>query len=220
MSDSADVDPAEGSNVHGEVAAAADSESEMSEVIDEPRPKKRRKVEPGKKSEAAATKSSSKTTKASSPPTADEAEIKRLQGWLIKCGIRKLWHKELAPYDTAKMKIAHLKEILSDAGMTGRYSNDKAMAIKERRELAADVEALTQGDAKWGKDGGEQDDGQTSRRRPIRNRVRRVKDNDDEEGESGSSDQDSDESTKKRPADRFVDFGDDDDDDDENGSSS
>ena len=50
----------------------------------------------------------------------DQAEIKRLQG------IRKFWSKELASYDTPKAKIKNLKQMLAEAGMTGRYSQEKA----------------------------------------------------------------------------------------------
>jgi hypothetical protein len=73
-----------------EVKAAEDSESEMSVVLDEA-PKKQRKksASTGTKAKAApkakATKAPAKPAKEETP---DEAEIKRLQGWLVKCGIR------------------------------------------------------------------------------------------------------------------------------------
>lgn len=136
-----------------EVRPEDGSESEMSVVLDEPPPKKRRQ-----KSASAETKANAKPTKKApakatqnaQPVSADEAEIKRLQGWLVKCGIRKLWHKELAPFDRPKAKINHLKGMLSDVGMVGRYSLEKAEAIKEQRELAADLEAVQEGAKKWG----------------------------------------------------------------------
>jgi hypothetical protein len=129
-----------------EVKAAEDSESEMSVVLDEA-PKKQRKksASTGTKAKAApkakATKASAKPAKEETP---DEAEIKRLQGWLVKCGIRKLWHRELAPYDAPKAKIKHLKEMLKDAGM-------------ERRELEADLEAVQEGAKQWGNESGEEE---------------------------------------------------------------
>jgi len=144
-----------------EVDVAQDSESEMSDVKDEPPPsrKKRQKESAPTKSKAKpATKSMSKSkANIKTEATPDEAEIKRLQGWLIKCGIRKLWGKELATYSTAKAKINHLKGMLKEAGMEGRYSVEKASAIKERRELAADLEAVTEGNKNWGKDSEEDD---------------------------------------------------------------
>jgi hypothetical protein len=121
-----------------------DSESELSILLDEdPKPKKK----PRQKSMGSKV---SKATKADIDADPDAAEIKRLQGWLIKCGIRKVWGKELKPYDSSKAKIKHLKVMLSDAGMTGRYSVEKAAQIKEARELAADIEEVQAGAERWG----------------------------------------------------------------------
>ncbi|KAH8426838.1 putative transcriptional regulator [Aspergillus melleus] len=133
-----------------------ESESEMSVVLDEePQPTRKRQ----KSSETAAPKGKKKT--APKPKDADtdpnEAEIKRLQGWLVKCGIRKMWWRELAPYDTPKAKIKHLKEMLKDAGMEGRYSAEKANRIREERELRADLEQVQEGAKRWGTGSG--DDG-------------------------------------------------------------
>jgi hypothetical protein len=122
------------------------SESEMSELIDAPPTKKRRKKSPGLKSNP----SKPKATKSTNIDDPQETEIKRLQGWLIKCGIRKLWHRELASCSNSREKISHLKEMLKDAGMDGRYSVEKAKQIKERRELEADLEAVNEYATKWG----------------------------------------------------------------------
>ena len=150
-------------DISGSVGAserkAKASESEMSEVLDEaPKIKSRkRKSDPGKvrpkKTEISRRK---KPTEQSTDP--DIEEIKRLQGWLIKCGIRKMWHRELAPYDNTKAKIRHLKELLADAGMTGRYSIEKANHIKEERELQADLEAVQAGAKQWGKSETQEED--------------------------------------------------------------
>ncbi|KAI5270577.1 hypothetical protein E4T47_06094 [Aureobasidium subglaciale] len=171
---------------------ANDLESEMSVVLDEPPPKKARR----KSTSSTATKTKpqpkAKASKVAAKPakeeTPDEAEIKRLQGWLVKCGVRKMWFKELAPYDTPKAKIKHLKEMLKDAGMDGRYSEPKAKAIKERRELEADLEAVQEGAKQWGNEG---DSGE------------------DDESEAAPRPQ------RRAAATRFVDFGEDDDDDDD-----
>jgi hypothetical protein len=80
-----------------------------------------------------------------------------------------MWWKELKPYETSKAKIKHLKDMLSDAGMTGRYSIEKATQIKEARELAADIEAVKEGAERWGKDNGSENDGEDkSKRRLVR----------------------------------------------------
>ena len=146
-------------------AGEGHSESEMSELIDEePKPKRR-----GRKSGSAKPKTKnpegSKPKRTSEQPTDPDAEeIKKLQGWLVKCGIRKIWGKELAPYDKPKAKIRHLREMLAEAGMTGRYSTEKANQIKEERELRADLEAVQEGNKHWGKAESEED-GSTGRPR-------------------------------------------------------
>ena len=132
-----------------------DSGSELSVLVDdEVPPKKRQRKDPSKLKAA-----SSKLKKAKAQPSADDdpeqEEIKRLQGWLVKCGVRKIWAFELKSYETSKAKIKHLKDMLSDVGMTGRYSLEKASQIKEARELAADIEAVQEGNEIWGKDGKE-----------------------------------------------------------------
>lgn len=145
-----------------------DSDSDLSVVLDEePRPKKQKQKQKSKEGPVgkAKTKASKSITDAGGDP--DQAEIKRLQGWLVKCGIRKLWGKELKPYETSKAKIKHLKDMLADAGMTGRYSLEKASQIKEARELAADIEAVQEGAERWGTGGesrGENADGHPARR--------------------------------------------------------
>lgn len=173
--------------------AADDSESEMSVVLDEEPPKRRRqksasadtKSKAKAKPKAKATKTSKASADASKDLSPDEAEIKRLQGWLLKCGIRKLWHRELAPYDNPKAKIKHLKEMLREVGMEGRYSEQKASKIKEERELAAELEAVQEGAKQWGN----QND--------------------------GSSEEEEVRPKRRGAAANFVDFGDNDDDDED-----
>jgi len=144
------------------------SESEMSIVLDEdPKPSKR-----GKSRDAPSKDKKSKASKpkATAEVDSDQAEIKRLQMWLGRCGIRKVWGAYLKPYETPKAKIKHLKDMLADVGMTGRYSQEKARDIKEARELAADIEAVKEGDERWGTGGkpsDSEDDGQ-SRGRLVR----------------------------------------------------
>ncbi|KAL9088063.1 MAG: hypothetical protein Q9165_006404 [Trypethelium subeluteriae] len=138
-----------------------DDSSELSSLIDEelaPKKKGRKRTSSPKstKSKKVAKQAKPRKPKASATPTtttdlpADEVEIKRLQSWLIKCGIRKMWHRELAPYSSPSAKVAHLKRMLKDAGMDGRFSVEKARAIKERRELEQDLEAVKEGDKRWG----------------------------------------------------------------------
>ncbi|KMU72627.1 LOW QUALITY PROTEIN: hypothetical protein CISG_09817 [Coccidioides immitis RMSCC 3703] len=116
----------------------------------------------------------------------DQAEIKRLQSWLVKCGIRKMWPRELAPFDTPKAKIRHLKEMLSDAGMVGRYSIAQANVIRETKELQEDLEVIQEGAKKWGRE--ESDDEGLNRGRPRRLATQEAKSFDflnDDDVESG-----------------------------------
>jgi len=48
--------------------------------------------------------------------------------------------KEFADCATETAQINHLKSILTDLGMKGRMSMDKAKAIREKRELKAELE--------------------------------------------------------------------------------
>lgn len=176
---------------NGKPAQAEDDESDLSSLIDDPPPKKKRqkKLEINPKSGAKATKPA-KSKPAGKELTADEEEIKRLQGWLVKCGIRKLWHKELASCSTAKEKIKHLKGMLSEVGMTGRYSAEKARQIKESRELAEEIEAAREYNERWGKEREEHSD----------------KDDSDESDGARASKIDA--PPKRRLPKGFVDFGD------------
>lgn len=149
-----------------------ESESEMSVVIDE-KPKRKGKTKGSKSGSGKPPGNKAPRSQASKklddkPVDANADEIKRLQGWLVKCGIRKMWYRELAPYATPKLKIQHLKEMLSDAGMTGRYSIEKATQIRNERELKAELDAVQEGDKQWGRN--ESDDGED----PAKPRRRRL----------------------------------------------
>ncbi len=136
----------------GEIESKSDSD--MSVVLDEaPRRKKKSKSTPKGQSSTLASKSS-KSAKATKPPpdlSPDEVELKTLQSQLAMCGIRKIWGVILKDYGSdTKAKIRHLKGMLKDIGMEGRFSKQKAEEIKEARELQADLEAVKEGDAIWG----------------------------------------------------------------------
>ncbi|KAK4446261.1 hypothetical protein QBC34DRAFT_411810 [Podospora aff. communis PSN243] len=151
-----------------------DDGSDTSVVYDEP-PKRKGKAN---KSEAAPKKRESQGPKeAASDQTPDDALIKQLQGQLLKCGVRKIWAFELKKYgDDKKAKIRHLKGMLSDVGMKGRFSESRAREIKELRELQADLEAVMEGEKSWGVSG-----------RPARRRAAKgfKEPSDDEDSDEG-----------------------------------
>ena len=145
------------------------SESELSEPIDdEPKPKRKKRGSGSNEPKSKGAPKKSRQKKDKSPDLDPDAEeIKRLQSWLIKCGIRKMWGRELKPYETPKAKIRHLREMLSNAGMTGRFSVEKASQIREARELQADLEAVQEGARNWGKSDEEEEEEQPQRRRRL-----------------------------------------------------
>ncbi|TLD33194.1 hypothetical protein PspLS_00990 [Pyricularia sp. CBS 133598] len=183
-----------------------DSDSSMSIVYDEPPKRKKGKskgpAEPKTKKTAKA--SGNKKTTAADAASPDELEIKKLQGQLGKCGIRKIWAFELKQYgDDTKAKIKHLRGALRDIGMDGRFSEAKAREIKEMRELAADLEAVQEMDKAWGVGG------RASRSRAAASKTKKklAEDSDDDDGDgedrvgkksdAGSDDNDDDDENVK-----------------------
>ncbi|KAJ5668154.1 uncharacterized protein N7477_006724 [Penicillium maclennaniae] len=152
-------------------AAIDDSESEMSVVLDEePKPARKRSKSTDTAGKKEKKKGMPKPKGKELEVDPDQEEIKRLQGWLVKCGIRKMWWRELQPYETPKAKIKHLKQMLEDAGMKGRYSLEKAKAIRDERELKADLEMIQQGAKQWGTGGEQGSDEPPPRRAAARGR--------------------------------------------------
>ncbi|KAG8669630.1 hypothetical protein FPOAC2_08969 [Fusarium poae] len=159
-----------------------DEEEEYSDVIDEPPKPKRKKKEKkeGASKPAKAPKAAAKKSSTSDDPNTEE--IKKLQGHLVKCGVRKLWHNELKQYgDDAKAKIRHLKKMLADVGMDGRFSESKAREIKERRELLAEVESAREMSSLWGVEG---------RGRASRSKNKKIIESDASDAENNDDDDD------------------------------
>ncbi|KAF5351374.1 hypothetical protein D9758_008031 [Tetrapyrgos nigripes] len=108
-----------------------DSDTGLSDLIDEP-PKKKSK---GK----TATKASGKKNEKPSNKkelSKDEETIKRLKGFINACGVRKPWSKLFDGIeDQPSKQIKMLRKILEDLGIEGRPSMEKAKAIKAKKEL-------------------------------------------------------------------------------------
>ncbi|KAG8930336.1 hypothetical protein FRC02_004331 [Tulasnella sp. 418] len=149
-------------------AGGMESDSELSVLEDEPPrkkarpsndasgPKKRKtsKKEPDLSDEEKPKKSKSrreskpKTNKKEAKPLdKDEETIKRLKSFVVACGIRKQWAKEFDGMTKPSQQISHLKKILSDLGMTGRYSLEQAKAIRDKRELQQEIQDVINFDA-------------------------------------------------------------------------
>ncbi|KAF4585901.1 transcriptional regulator [Ophiocordyceps camponoti-floridani] len=162
-----------------DVKAVVDEEEEYSDVIDEP-PKPKARVKKNGKDASKTSKPAMKKVSVSTAEDGPEAEVKKLQSQLVKCGIRKLWHNELKKYgDDSRAKTRHLKKMLADIGMDGRFSEAKAREIKETRELMAEAEAAQQMNQLWGSN---------SNGRASRSKSKTTKAEESEMAEGGSED--------------------------------
>jgi len=70
-----------------------------------------------------------------------ESAVDRLKNYITKCGVRKIWKKELDGL-SEKEQIQKLQSILKELGMEGRPTLEKCKKIKERREFEKEVEEL------------------------------------------------------------------------------
>jgi hypothetical protein len=64
------------------------------------------------------------------------------QALVFACGVRKVWARELKDLDTPSRQISHIRGVLSELGMKGRFSMEQAKAIKAKRELAQEMGEL------------------------------------------------------------------------------
>ena len=65
--------------------------------------------------------------------------------------------------------------MLTEAGMTGRYSQEKAKQIREERELKQDLEMVQEGAKQWGAEEDDEDEESSNaqRQRRLANRGRK-----------------------------------------------
>ncbi|KAI9322435.1 hypothetical protein BX666DRAFT_1894735, partial [Dichotomocladium elegans] len=112
-----------------------------------PPAKRKRKSEKASATAKAKDKNESKSAlcKTTSPSSSSAAEetVKRLKSYVFKCGVRKMWIKELADCETVNSQIERLKSILRDIGVEGRPTLEKCQKIKAERELKAEIESLS-----------------------------------------------------------------------------
>jgi hypothetical protein len=191
---------------------ANDSDSEMSVVLDEtPKPKRQRKtkaVTASSKISKPIKESKAKPAKEAKDLSPNEIQIKTLQSQLVKCGLRKIWGIELKKYgEDNNAKIRHLSGMLKEIGMTGRFSDARAREIKELRELQADLEAVKEGESKWGMESGKRARRGAAQRKSF-------KESTDEEEDGGESEGSASTPKIERARKELAFLGDDDDDSD------
>lgn len=71
----------------------------------------------------------------------DEDVLTKLKSYVFKCGVRKVWKKELEGLDEAQ-SLAKVKGMLLELGVEGRPSLDKCRKVKERREYEEELRAM------------------------------------------------------------------------------
>ncbi|CAG8531701.1 9180_t:CDS:2 [Paraglomus occultum] len=106
------------------------SESDLSSVIDDkPAPRKRRKnTQSGKE-------------KVTHEDGKDDTAIKNLKSYVLKCGVRKVWSRELKDL-SKKQQITRLKSILNELGVKGRPTAEKCLQVRRTRELQAELNSM------------------------------------------------------------------------------
>ncbi|KAH8554589.1 hypothetical protein BGW37DRAFT_517120 [Umbelopsis sp. PMI_123] len=119
--------------MHSDSGEDSNDSSDSRSATDD-RPAKKMKV--GR----AATKRAPKTTDAG---TKSDETIKRLKTYINKCGVRKIWSKELADCETANSQIVRLQTILRGLGVEGRPTMEKCEKIRADRELKAEIDSLS-----------------------------------------------------------------------------
>ncbi|KAI8341336.1 hypothetical protein BC941DRAFT_416553 [Chlamydoabsidia padenii] len=75
-------------------------------------------------------------------PSADDETIKRLKGYIRKCGVPIIRQSELADCPTKKSQIQKLKSMLEDLGVEGRPTIEKCEKVKVERELKKEIDSL------------------------------------------------------------------------------
>ncbi|KAJ2254790.1 hypothetical protein GGI13_001963 [Coemansia sp. RSA 455] len=123
-------------------------ESEASELDDDvpaaiPAAQKKRALATSKSPQTA--KRVKKDDSAGKLSKSSETTITNLKQYITKCGLRKVWAKELAGLSGAQ-QIQHLKDMLSELGMEGRPTLEKCKKLKAKRDLLAELEEIGGGD--------------------------------------------------------------------------
>ncbi|KAK4683666.1 hypothetical protein P7C73_g6568, partial [Tremellales sp. Uapishka_1] len=124
------------------------SDSELSSVYDVPPSRK------GRKSDAVGMGKMSKKKSGKKDPneglSSDEAKVADLKRIVTACGVRKQWTKEFSDCPSARSQISHLQRILANLGMKGQPTMGKARSLKEKRELAAELNDVQEFEASRG----------------------------------------------------------------------
>ncbi|RKP06490.1 hypothetical protein THASP1DRAFT_31695 [Thamnocephalis sphaerospora] len=125
-----------------EESADVSSHSEQEEESAPQTQPKRQAKQPSSRSK---TETPKKKASAKTPARISDTDAKKidaLKKYIVKCGVRKMWTKELAGLETGRQQIAHLNELLRSLGMRGRPTLEKCEDIRLQRELEAERDGL------------------------------------------------------------------------------
>lgn len=141
----------ENSNVFHDQSNAVEDYSELDFIIpdeldenEEPVnsvPVKREKKEPKEKKQKVTVAKTEKPAKRTKKAVKAENTLGKLKSYVFKCGIRKIWKKELDGLDETA-SIAKVRGILEELGMDGRPSLEKCKKIKDQREFAEEMKII------------------------------------------------------------------------------
>ncbi len=70
-----------------------------------------------------------------------EDQMTKLKSYVFKCGVRRIWKKELDGL-SGKESIAKLHKILEELGVEGRPTLEKCKKVKERREYKEEMKII------------------------------------------------------------------------------
>ncbi|KAI8848728.1 hypothetical protein BC829DRAFT_433010 [Chytridium lagenaria] len=120
-----------------------DEEKDLKASLDEGSEKENEEKPPQKKRR---TKKAEKTAEDKSGSKQeisekDTKEIERLKGYVVKCGVRKIWGVEFKGKN-GRDRIAYLRNMLTELGITGRPSLELCKKIKAQREWAQEQAEL------------------------------------------------------------------------------
>ncbi|CAG8497590.1 14040_t:CDS:2 [Ambispora leptoticha] len=72
----------------------------------------------------------------------DNEELNKLKKLVSKCGVRKVWSKELANLELDE-KITKVKSILVDLGVKGEPTEAKCLKVRKARELQSELKEIS-----------------------------------------------------------------------------
>lgn len=104
-------------------------------------PVKRDKKESKEKKQKVTVTKTEKPAKRTKKAVKAENTLDKLKSYVFKCGVRKIWKRELDGLDETA-SIAKVRGILEELGMEGRPSLEKCKKIKDQREFAEEMKII------------------------------------------------------------------------------